>query len=86
MLSLSTVTKRYGALTALDQVSLEIHAGECFGMLGPNGAGKSTLMSLIAGLRQPDAGELRLNQRTVTARDRAARLELGLVPQHLALY
>lgn len=86
MLSLSAVTKRYGALTALDQVSLEIHAGECFGLLGPNGAGKSTLMSLIAGLRQPDAGELRLNQRTVTARDRAARLELGLVPQHLALY
>ena len=86
MLSLSAVTKRYDALTALDQVSLDIHAGEFFGLLGPNGAGKSTLMSLIAGLRQAEAGELRLNDRLITHRDRTARLELGLVPQHLALY
>ncbi|MCC6414682.1 MAG: ABC transporter ATP-binding protein [Opitutaceae bacterium] len=86
MLSLQSVTKRYGTLTALDQVSLDIAAGEFFGLLGPNGAGKSTLMSLIAGLRRPDAGALRLNGQALSLADSNARLELGLVPQHLALY
>ncbi|HRI83709.1 MAG TPA: ATP-binding cassette domain-containing protein, partial [Opitutaceae bacterium] len=61
MLSLQSVTKRYGSLTALDGVSLDIAPGEFFGLLGPNGAGKSTLMSLVAGLRAPDAGTLMLD-------------------------
>lgn len=86
MLSLHSVTKRYGALTALDGVSLDIRAGEFFGLLGPNGAGKSTLMSLVAGLRAPDAGTLTLNGAPLTAARAAARTALGLVPQHIALY
>ncbi|MDQ5979934.1 MAG: linearmycin/streptolysin transport system ATP-binding protein [Verrucomicrobiota bacterium] len=86
MLSLENITKRYGALTALDGVSLRIEAGEFFGLLGPNGAGKSTLMSLVAGLRAPDAGGLTLNGHPLTADDPSARLALGLVPQHIALY
>ena len=44
------VSKRYGALTALDHVSLEIGQGEFFGLLGPNGAGKTTLINILAGL------------------------------------
>ncbi len=86
MLSLENITKRYGALTALDGVSLRIEAGEFFGLLGPNGAGKSTLMSLVAGLRAPDAGGLTLDGRPLAAADPSARLGLGLVPQHIALY
>ncbi len=86
MLTLENITKRYGALTALDGVSLRIEAGEFFALLGPNGAGKSTLMSLVAGLRTPDAGSLALDGRPLNATDPSARLALGLVPQHIALY
>jgi ABC-2 type transport system ATP-binding protein len=86
MLNIRSVTKRYGSLTALDGVSLDIDRGEFFGLLGPNGAGKSTLMSLVAGLRAPDSGSLTLDGAAVSARDAATRRSLGLVPQHIALY
>jgi ABC-2 type transport system ATP-binding protein len=86
MLALDNVTKRYGPLTALDGVSLRIEAGEFFGLLGPNGAGKSTLMSLVAGLRSPDAGGIMLDGRPVSAAHPEGRAALGLVPQHIALY
>ena len=86
MLTLANITKRYGTLTALDGVSLQIERGECFGLLGPNGAGKSTLMSLVAGLRAPDTGSLALDGVPLSAADSAGRLALGLVPQHIALY
>jgi ABC-2 type transport system ATP-binding protein len=86
MLSLQTVTKRYGTLTALDGISLDIARGEFFGLLGPNGAGKSTLMSLVAGLRRPDAGTLTLDGRPLADAGIAARSALGFVPQSIALY
>lgn len=86
MLSLENLTKRYGKLTALDGVSLQIERGECFGLLGPNGAGKSTLMSLVAGLRSPDAGRLTLDGQPLDVTHPAVRAHLGLVPQHIALY
>src|SRR6266567_692868 len=86
MLSLRSVTKRFGTLTALDDVSLEIARGEFFGLLGPNGAGKSTLMSLVAGLRPPNSGSLTLDGTPITTADAAGRVALGLVPQHIALY
>jgi len=86
MLALRSVTKRYGNLTALDGVSLDIAPGEFFGLLGPNGAGKSTLMSLAAGLRAPDVGEILLDGAPLTKSDLAARFTLGLVPQTIALY
>jgi ABC-2 type transport system ATP-binding protein len=86
MLQLRSVTKRYGAITALDGVSLDIARGEFFGLLGPNGAGKSTLMSLVAGLRSPDAGTLTLDGAPLSVADVAIRCALGLVPQSIALY
>jgi len=84
ILTLRGVTQRYGALTALNNVSLEVNAGEFFGLLGPNGAGKSTTMSLAAGLRRPTAGTVEIFGRP--ASDPTARRALGLVPQGLALY
>src|SRR3954464_338680 len=86
MLQFHEITKRYGALTALDGISLNIARGEFFGLLGPNGAGKSTLMSLVAGLRAPDSGTLTLDGVPISAGDPSTRLALGLVPQHIALY
>ena len=84
LVAFRSVVKRFGAITALDGVSLDIAPGEFFGLLGPNGAGKSTLMSVLAGLSDPEGGEARIGGRL--AGDPAARRELGLVPQGLALY
>ncbi|ROS79094.1 ABC transporter ATP-binding protein [Cellulomonas sp. PhB143] len=77
------VTKRFGDVTALEDVSLTVGAGELVGLLGPNGAGKSTLLSLVSGLRRPDAGTVRLLGRD--PRDAAARVPLGMTPQETGL-
>ncbi len=81
--SIQQVEKRFGALKALDGVSLDIAEGEFFGLLGPNGAGKTTLISCLAGLARPDAGRLTVLGRDVVGDYRAARRLLGVVPQEL---
>ncbi len=86
MLTVDRVSKRYGDITALQGVSLELRPGEFFGLLGPNGAGKSTLMSLIAGLRRPDSGRIALDGTDLTDGNRSLRQKLGFVPQTIALY
>jgi spermidine/putrescine transport system ATP-binding protein len=60
-ISLENITKRFGTVTAVDGISLAIPAGEFFSLLGPSGCGKTTLLRLIAGLEQPDSGELRID-------------------------
>jgi ABC-2 type transport system ATP-binding protein len=86
LVSAKGVVKRFGPVTALDGVSLDIAPGEFFGLLGPNGAGKSTFMSLVAGLRPADGGTLTVDGAGVAAGSPKARQALGLVPQHIALY
>ena len=83
LVELDGVTRRYGDVVALDDVSLAVGAGEMVGLLGPNGAGKSTLLSLVSGLRRPDAGTVRLAGRD--PRDPAARAGLGTTPQETGL-
>ncbi len=82
-LDIQAVSKRFGALTALDQVSLSVEAGEFFALLGPNGAGKTTLISCMAGLSRPDSGHIRVMGHDVQHDYRAARRALGVVPQEL---
>jgi ABC-2 type transport system ATP-binding protein len=77
------VSKTYGALRALDEVSLEIPQGEFFGLLGPNGAGKTTLISILAGLVFATGGSARVMGYDVVTRYREARRALGVVPQEL---
>jgi ABC-2 type transport system ATP-binding protein len=86
MITLTNVSKRYGSTVALNDVSLSLKPGEFFGLLGPNGAGKTTLMSLIAGLRPPDAGVIQLNGEPLRHDRVEQRAQLGFVPQSLALY
>lgn len=86
MLHVRSVTKRYGPLVALNDISLDVAPGEFFGLLGPNGAGKSTLMSLVAGLRTAEAGTLTLNGQPIATGGAAARRALGFVPQTIALF
>ena len=83
-LRIDSVVKRFGALTAVDGVSLAVAPRTCLGLLGPNGAGKSTLIRSIAGRVRPDSGTLRIFGQPANAA--AARAELGWVPQEIALY
>lgn len=77
------VSRRYGDVLALDQVDLEVRAGELVGLLGPNGAGKSTLISLLVGLRRPTSGRVELNGGD--PRDPASRRQIGVTPQETGL-
>ncbi len=72
MIQVSDLTKRYGAVTALERLSLTVPAGTVFGVLGPNGAGKTTLLRLIVGLLFPDEGQIELG---------CLRHELGYLPE-----
>ena len=78
------LVKRFGAVTALAGIALEVRPGECLGLLGPNGAGKSTLIRTVVGRVIPDAGSVSVFDSP--AGSRAARAPLGWVPQELALY
>jgi ABC-2 type transport system ATP-binding protein len=80
------VTRRLGAVLAVDDVSMVIEAGTVFGLLGPNGAGKSTLLTVAAGLRTPDVGQVRICGVDVHRDPIRAHRHLGLVAQDIALY
>jgi len=86
MISVESVTKRYGALTAVDGVSFEVQRGEVVGFLGPNGAGKTTTMRMLAGTLQPDSGAVRLDGRPISEDLTAARKRIGYMPESNALY
>ena len=81
--SLRGVTRRFGDVTALDNVSLDIRSGQIVGLLGPNGAGKSTLLSLLQGLRRPTSGTVELFGGSPQVA--ANRRLLGCTPQATAL-
>jgi lipooligosaccharide transport system ATP-binding protein len=73
--------KRFGAITAVDGLDLDVPEGICLGLLGPNGAGKSTTMRMLTGQAIPDAGEIRVLGHQLPEEAKAARAEMGVVPQ-----
>ena len=86
-LELSSISKRFGPVTACDRVDLAVAPGEIVGLLGQNGAGKSTLMKIVLGLVPPDAGEVRVSGEVQTIRDpsHAASLGIAMVHQHFSV-
>lgn len=85
VVSIDGVTKRYGSLTAVDDVSIPIRDGEFLTILGPSGAGKTTLLHMIAGFEQPTEGEIYINDEPVSNEPPNER-DIGLVFQSLALF
>ena len=82
-ISAAGVTRRFGDFTAVDNVDLQVAAGEVVGLLGANGAGKTTLIRLLLGVLRPSAGTVSLFGRPPT---RGERRRVGYVPQNLGLY
>ncbi len=83
ILRVQNVTKRYGELRAVDDVSLDIYPGEIFALLGPNGAGKTTLIGCISGLTSGFEGSIEVAGRDVVDDYRVTRRLIGLVPQEI---
>lgn len=80
------LTKRYGALTALDSVSLEVGVGEMFGLIGPDGAGKSTLYGILSTLLAPDSGSASVLGLDTVRDCREIRRRIGYMPERFSLY
>ena len=78
MLRLENVTKRFGGLTAVRNVSLEVQAGELLGIIGPNGAGKTTLFNVISGFYRPEEGRVVFDAADITGRAAHEIARLGL--------
>lgn len=85
-LQLNGLVKRFGDITAVDNVDLSVQEGEIFGLLGPNGAGKSTTIHAICGLLRPDSGTITLFGKDTAKNSYFAKTNIGIVPQDIALY
>jgi|TARA_A100001388_G_C28727446_1_gene479696 branched-chain amino acid transport system ATP-binding protein len=88
MLRLDSISKKFGGVKAVSQVSLELSDGDVLGLIGPNGAGKSTLINLITGLLTPDEGQIYLSNLNITSKKPFERARLGLARtfQNLRIY
>ena len=87
LLRVESISKRFGTITALDDVSFEVHAGEVVALLGDNGAGKSTLIKIISGSLEPDSGNIIFEGREVHFASPADAKAIGIetVYQDLSL-
>ncbi|MCC5890154.1 MAG: ABC transporter ATP-binding protein [Alkalibacterium sp.] len=86
MLEAKELTKKYKAVTAVNQVSLVLNKGESVGLLGPNGAGKSTTISMLSTLLPPSSGQVFFEGNDALKQPQKLRKVLGVVPQEIALY
>ena len=88
MFEVSGLTTKYGAISALRNVSLSVGEGEVVGLIGPNGAGKTTLLGSIGGLLQPDSGSVTFDGDDITGAspERIVRLGMALVPEHRRIF
>lgn len=80
------LTKRFGALTAVDRLGLQVRQGEIFGLVGPDGAGKTTVMRMLAGVIRPDEGSIVIDGIDVRAEPERVKRHLSYMPQRFGLY
>ena len=80
------LTKRYGDLVAVNDLSLDIYEGEVFGFLGPNGAGKTTSISMMCGLLKPDAGRVLVHGQPIAGGTASVRTRVGICPQEIIVW
>jgi len=80
------LTRRFGPLTAVDNVNLQIAAGQFFGFLGPNGAGKSTTIKMLTGLLAPTSGSMQLLGLDLTSHPVEVKRQIGVVPEGMGLF
>ena len=86
MIAVEGVTKRYGALLAVDDLTFDVDRGEVVGFLGPNGAGKTTTMRMLTGTLQPDEGAVRFDGAPIADDLRGAKRRVGYLPEANPLY
>jgi len=86
MLDVKSISRRYGDLKAVDNVSFTIQSGEIVGLLGHNGAGKTTIMKLLSGYLEPDSGSIYLNDKLIKLGDNSLQRSLGYLPENLPVY
>lgn len=85
-LSTLKLTKRYGTLTALESLTLDLQPGDIFGFIGPNGAGKSTTMKILAGLLEPTSGSAYVLGKDVSTNGEFVRRSVGYMPDFIGVY
>lgn len=86
MIEVENVSKSYGSIQALREISFNVDAGEIVGLLGPNGAGKSTAIKIITGYLQPDSGRVQVDELDVLTQTRQVQAQLGYLPENTPLY
>ena len=86
MIQLTNVTKRYDDTTVVDNLNIQIEAGEIVGIIGHNGAGKSTTLKMIAGLVEPTSGEIRVMGRDIRKEGVKVKQQIGFLPEESPLY
>jgi ABC-2 type transport system ATP-binding protein len=86
VLEIKNLTKKFGDFIAVDNMSLSVAEGEIFGFLGANGAGKSTTIHMVAGLLGSNEGEINILGKNIAKNNRFAKMNIGIVPQDLAIY
>ena len=86
IVNVDNLTKRYGSLTAVDNLSLKISEGEIFGLLGPNGSGKTTAINCILSLLKYDRGEITIFGRKMSPKAYDIKKDIGIVMQNVAVF
>jgi ABC-2 type transport system ATP-binding protein len=85
-ISTRDLSRRFGKVIAVDSLTLKIPGGSLYGLIGPNGAGKTTTLRMLAGLLEPSAGEIRINELSLKQYAREIQWQIGFMPDFSGVY